>query len=93
MGAMCTKRFLTRKANRNYNSLRLRRIYEGAVIAQFVTKFYQDTIETIEKKVRHLESLHFVEVVGARLKNYIPNEFKAVSNRYLLTLSNHSRNP
>ena len=42
---------------------------EGAVIAQFVTKILpEDTIETIEKKVRHLESLHFVEVVEYAIK-------------------------
>ena len=46
---------------------------EGAVIAQFVTKILpEDTIETIEKKVRHLESLHFVEVVEGTIKKLHP---------------------
>ena len=46
---------------------------EGAVIAQFATKIIpEDTIETIEKKVRHLESLHFVEVVEDTIKKLNP---------------------
>ena len=46
---------------------------KGAVIAQFITEILpEDTVETIENKVRHLEAQHFVEAVEYTIKKSHP---------------------
>ncbi|MEC9221215.1 MAG: phosphoribosylglycinamide formyltransferase [Bacteroidota bacterium] len=48
---------------------------KGAVIAQFVTEILpEDTVETIEDKVRQLEAEHFVEAIEDTIKSEIPYE-------------------
>ena len=67
MGAMYTKRFLMLKKGKTGITIHYvseEEYDEGAVINSLSQKILpEDTIETIEKKVRHLELLYFVEVV------------------------------